>query len=258
MRVIPVAADQAVTTQRLAKPSRERKAHGRSWTRPASAIVISMAVTWLVITTVGNVLWNPEAWGYDYRFYQAVGARWLADGSYYWPYQLAGPYDFTMMVDVLYPPNALYLFVPFAVLPAILWWSIPAAVLVYVVASYRPLLWAVAVMFLCLCYGRAQYAWVMGNTDIWMTAAVAAGLRWGWPVVFLFLKPTMAPLTLIGIRRRSWWVAVAVVAVLSLPQLPLWFDYLAAMRNLSLAADYSLGSLPILAVPVVAWLARTK
>ena len=35
----------------------------------------------------------------DWEFYRDLGASWLANGSYYQPHQLAGPYVFTTMVD---------------------------------------------------------------------------------------------------------------------------------------------------------------
>ena len=46
-------------------------------------------------------------------------------------HQLAGPYDVTLMTDVLYPPSALLLFVPFSILPIVLWWVVPIAITGY-------------------------------------------------------------------------------------------------------------------------------
>jgi hypothetical protein len=66
----------------------------------------ALAGGWIVLVTVANALDDPRVFGYDFRFYRDVGARWLADGLLYLPHQLAGPYDFAMMVDVVYPPNA--------------------------------------------------------------------------------------------------------------------------------------------------------
>lgn len=45
------------------------------------------------------------------------------------------------------------------------------------------------------------------------------------------------------------------MAVFGIATLPLWRDYLTAMTNLRVGPDYSLGSLPLLLVPVVAYLA---
>ena len=55
--------------------------------------------------------------GVDYLLYRDAAARWLAGGPFFEPYQLAGPYPISAG-DILYPPVALWLFVPFTVLPA--------------------------------------------------------------------------------------------------------------------------------------------
>lgn len=198
----------------------------------------------------------PTDIGMDFRFYRDVGARWLTDGSYYLPRQLAGPYDVQLMADVLYPPHALVLFVPFAFLPAILWWAVPIGVTLYIIRDMPPAPWAVVGMLLLLMWPRAHAAFIFGNSDMWMMAAVAAGLRWGWPALLVTIKPTVAVLALVGLRRRSWWVVVGLLALASLPMLPLWFDYALSVRNLRIDPWYSLGSLPLLLIPVVAWLGR--
>ena len=43
------------------------------------------------------------------------------------------PYDLAPMADVLYPPHALFLFVPLVFVPAIVWWVVPIAVITYAV-----------------------------------------------------------------------------------------------------------------------------
>lgn len=218
--------------------------------------VIVLVGSWLLFVALFYIVREPRSIGYDYAFYRDVGARWLADGTYYLPYQTAGPYSFTTMLDVLYPPTGLFLFVPFAVLPAVLWWLIPAAITGYVIWSCRPNVWTVALILLLLAWPKATNSIVYGNTDIWMMATVAGGLRWGWPALFLLIKPTLAIFALVGIRHRSWWVGLAVLVVVSLLQLPLWLDYVVAMRNLAIHADYSLVSIPMLLIPIVAWVRR--
>jgi hypothetical protein len=215
-------------------------------------LVAEMAIAYLAISRDGD-LWI------DYVFYRDVGRSWLEGGSYYLPRQLTGePYDVALMVDVLYPPHALFLFVPLAFLPAILWWLVPIAILAVAIVGWRPAMWTWPIMILLFMWPRANAAFLFGNTDMWMAAAVAAGLRWGWPAIALTLKPTLLPLAFIGARTRAWWIALVVLGLVSLAMLPLWIDYLTAMRTVSVGLDYSLGSLPLLLIPVVAWLGRRR
>ena len=100
---------------------------------------------------------------------------------------------------------------------------------------------------------RTQTAFLFGNTDLWMAAAVAGGIRWGWPAALLVIKPTFLPFAIVGVRRREFWIALAVVAIVSIPMAALWLDYVQAIRNMTIDADYSVGSLPS-CLPVVAWL----
>jgi hypothetical protein len=224
------------------------------------AVAVSLAGVVLVVVSWVNLtmVMGAGGLGVDYLYYAGIGQRFLDTGAYYCPHQLAGPYDITLMHDVLYPPSALVLFVPAAVLPAPLWWIVPIGVTVYVVAGWRPSAWGVAGMLLLLSWPRANGAFLFGNTDMWAMAGVAAGLRWGWPAVFLLIKPTFAPFALVGIRHRSWWLVLAGMAVFGLLTLPLWLDYLTAMTNIRVPSDYSLGSIPLLLVPVVAWVTRLR
>jgi len=90
-------------------------------------------------------------------------------------------------------------------------------------------------------------------------AGVAGGLLWGWPAAVIVFKPSFAPFMLIGVRRRSWWLAIALVALLAVVMLPEWFRYVTALQNLeSPGLVYSLGDLPLLLVPVIAWAARRR
>lgn len=194
--------------------------------------------------------------GMDYDYYREVGARWLTDGSYYWPHQLAGPYDVRLMVDVLYPPTALVLFVPLVFLPAVVWWIVPLGVIGYALWRWRPDVRVWPVLVLLAMWPRAMGTVFHGNTDMWVAAGIAGGLLWGWPAAFVVLKPIFAPLALVGIRRRSWWFAAALGLASIVVMLPLWRDYVVAMVNLRIGLDYSLTSLPLMAIPIVAWVAR--
>jgi hypothetical protein len=111
-------------------------------------------------------------------------------------------------------------------------------------------------MFLLLAWPRAHGAFLWGNTDMWMAASVAAGLRWGWPALALTLKPSLALFALVGTRRRSFWLGAIVLAAFAIWTLPMWLDYFTVMRNTRLSLDYSWRSIPLLLIPLIPWLAR--
>src|SRR4249919_2944324 len=107
--------------------------------RPALALsVVLLAIPIAFVLLVPHPLEQP--FGVDFRLYQDATARWLASGQFYEPYQLAGPYPISAG-DILYPPVALWLFVPFAVdggpvldaIQAVVWWALPLGVVAAVV-----------------------------------------------------------------------------------------------------------------------------
>lgn len=236
------------------------------WDRPlwlgvtVAVMGLVLEASWLVFVIIGpDPVWGL---GMDFRYYASLGTRWLADGTFYLPHQLVGPHQAGLLgmdplVDTLYPPHALLLFVPFAVLHAVLWWTVPIAVTGYVLYRLRPPAWAWLVMLALLAWPRAIGAYLFGNTDIWMVAGIAAGLRWGWPVLLVTMKPTLAPFALLGIRRRSWWLAATLGVPFVVLSWPLWMDYIRAMQNVrGLDLGYNLGSLPLMLVPLVAYVKR--
>ncbi len=223
--------------------------------RYAGVIAAGSVLAAIALTTVQEIIGSDDLF-IDHAYYQQVGQRFLDDGTYYLSHQLAGPYRVTLMSDVLYPPTALLLFAPLAVLPAVMWWAFPVLVLAACVRAWRPSATGVALMLLLLSWPRAHAAFIYGNTDMWVMAGVAAGLRWGWPAVFITLKPSFVPFALIGVRRRGWWLAALALGAISIAMLPLWFDYVRAMTNLHAPLGYSVGSIPLMLVPVVAWATR--
>ena len=100
---------------------------------------------------------------------------------------------------------------------------------------------------------------VAGNTDMWVSAVVALGLQFGWPVAFLLLKPSSAPLMLIGLRAWKPFLVTGILVIAELALLPLLQQYLVAISNAGAGASvlYSLPSAPLLLLPVVAWAFRT-
>lgn len=223
-----------------------------------AAVIIGVLVVAETIYLAAVYLPRPgQVLGNDYHFYRDVGVRWLANGSYYLPEQLAGPYDLRPMFTVLYPPTALLLFVPFGVLPWVLWWAVPIALLGYALWTFRPAAWAWVVMLTLMAWPHAIGSYLFGNTDMWATAFIALGLRFGWPAVLVALKPLYLPFALVGARRRSFWVAGVMLGAFSLLMFPLWKDYSVAMTNIRIDASYWLLSIPLLSIPLVAWRGRT-
>ncbi len=215
-------------------------------------LVAEVVISFTLVRDAGE-LWI------DYTFYRQIGVRWLADGTYYLPHQLTGvPYGLVPMQDVLYPPTALFLFVPLTVVPAVVWWIVPVGVLAATTWLWRPRPLALLAMLLLLMWPRAESAFIFGNSDMWMAAAVAAGLRWGWPALLLVVKPIFLPLAALGADRISWWVGAGLIVVVSLAMLPLWSQYIVAIRSLRIGLDYSIGSLPLLLVPIMGWLGRDR
>ncbi|HEV8282494.1 MAG TPA: hypothetical protein VGQ02_11575 [Candidatus Limnocylindrales bacterium] len=199
--------------------------------------------------------------GEDYRFFVGAARRWLDTGLFYLPHQLDGPYEAMTAVDVLYPPVALWLFVPFTVLPAPLWWLIPVGIVVVHVVLARPS-WPSWPLIALLCwFPRSESMIIWGSTGMWVTALVALGLRFPGVAPFVLLKPTFAPFALIGIRDRAWWLGLGVFVIACLALLPLWPDFVTALRNnvgpWPPGALYSLPDYALVVVPIAAWLART-
>ena len=80
--------------------------------------VISLVILAFPIVDFVSAAMKPNFNGYggiDYTLYMDATRRWLAGGSFYEPYQLAGPYPI-QMGDVLYAPNAMPLFIAFTAL----------------------------------------------------------------------------------------------------------------------------------------------
>ena len=200
----------------------------------------------------------------DYHAFILAGQRLLA-GSPFQPYQLAGPYSALAgdrsvdQVPFLYPPPYALVGIVLGAVPAFLWWALPLALLGYLIAWWRPEPWAWPVMAAILVWPATSSVVITGGTTMWVVALTAAGLRWHWPAALILLKPSFLPVALIGIRHRSWWIAVGILGLVSLAMLPLWFDYLTAMRNASdVRPWYSVGDLPFILLPIVAWAARCR
>jgi hypothetical protein len=223
-----------------------------------SALVFALPV--LFVLAIPHPLEQP--FGVDFTLYRDVTIRWLDGGPYFEPYQLAGPYPISAG-DVLYPPVALWLFVPFALLPApvawVLWYALPILAVVFALWRLRPRPASWPLIALCVAWPTTLLKTWTGNPVIWCVGALALGVLYAWPSVFVVLKPSLGPFALFGVWRRSWWVAAAVVVVASLPFGALWLDWLTSLRNSEGGGLlYSSLEIPMLLLPLVAWAFRTR
>ena len=229
------------------------------------AILISLAICLVPVAFV-LVVPHPleQPFGVDRDLYLGVTRRWLDGGTYFEPYQLAGPYGIRAG-DVLYPPVALLLFLPFAVtglLGAVAWFAVPLVGSAWCVVRLRPrpIVWPL----LALCASNPTTllkAWT-GNPVIWSMLALSLatlGPRWRAAAPFALLKPSLAPFALFGANRRPWWAGLAALAILSVPFAGMWGDWLTSLANSRGGGLlYSALEIPILALPLVAWAGRTR
>lgn len=209
------------------------------------------AARWAGVTEQGLV-------GTDYAAYRVFAERFLETGSQYLPEQLTGPYDsqpVTGPPPSMYPPVALLLFLPFAPLPALAWWLLPIGLTAWCLRGARPPLWTWPLIAGALAWPETTTIVMVGNTTMWGVAAVAAGARYGWPAVLLAIKPTLLPFAVVAVRRRSFWVACAIVALASVPLATEWSRWIVAVGNGSAGAGYSFGSYPALGA---AWLLASR
>lgn len=231
----------------------------------APTIAMAIAIGILVGILASSVLLIDEIqqqWGEDYRFFMTATRRWLDSGEFYLLHQTAGPYEAQSAVDVLYPPVVLWLFVPFTMLPAALWWAIPIGILTWHVWASRPAWWTWPVIAALCWVPRDQSIVIWGNTAMWIAAFVALGLRFPAASPLVLLKPTFVPLAFIGIRSRAWWFGLGAVASASIGLLPLWFDYVRAVQNnigsWPPGIAYSLPDYLLCGMPVIAWVGRSR
>lgn len=203
---------------------------------------------------------GPAAVTGDHMIYMSAIHRWEAGEGFYRPYQMAGPYTIGI-TEVLYPPTIIPLLVVFDALPAVLWWIVPLGITAAVVVYWRPSLLGWTLVLGCLAWPAVFEVLAYGNPGLFMAAAVALGTVWGWPSVLVLLKPTLAPFALVGVRRRSWWIALGIFGAYSLVFLPMWVDYVAALANARgplVSPLYSLNQVPLMLVPLVARWAATR
>ena len=230
----------------------------RLWRLAALILTVGMLIAIPLEILVGVTQRRSDfALGSDFAVYVEAARRWMSGNGFYLARQLQGPYPL-QVGDVLYPPTTLWVFVPFTVLPAALWWTVALGVLGYVVWTWRPAIWTWPVMAAGLAYGMTPLMYLRGSPVIMVAALVAAGLRWGWPGALVLLKPSVLPFALAGIRSRGYWLTVALLGLLTLPLMSMIPDWIRVMVDgQGGGLLYSINDVPLLTVPVVAWLGRS-
>jgi hypothetical protein len=237
---------------------------GRSPARDGVAfgLILCLVATY----ALSFVLAVPGDVGRDLAVCQRQAQAWLGGAPMYPAFELEGSFPIGGFGLILYPPITNALFVPTLLLPLPLWWLIPAAIVGAAVYRLRPKGRWLLVIGLCLLFPNSVDLIVAGNPDMWIAAALAIAIYWRPAAAFVFLKPSLFPLGLIGIRSRGWWAVVAVFGAVSLVLLPQTLDWLTVLRNGQggMAGGhpsgiiYSIMDLPLLGVPLVAWAGSTR
>lgn len=198
--------------------------------------------------------------GRDFGLYLEATARWMHGGSFYEPWQLSGPYD-AAWGQVFYPPWTLLLLVPGTILWP-LWFAIPPVITAWVVWRHRPSMWAwIVIAALVVWFPGVVLPYWAGTPTTWVVMFLALGTRWPWLSALVLLKPSVFPFAAFGIRDRRWWFAAASLGVIALLMWPMTLDWLHAIINARGPYSgllYSIGDIPLMVVPVIAWLGRTK
>jgi 4-amino-4-deoxy-L-arabinose transferase-like glycosyltransferase len=227
-----------------------------TWRWPLAAVVaisVALFLAQLVLYGLGTVDIIMLDW--DRGHYMDASRRFLETGQPYLAWEIAGPFDYTPLT-FLHPPLALWLMVPFTFVPDVLWYLVPVAIILAVIASWRPSPIALALVGLCILWPRTPAMVVTGNTDMWVAAFVALGLRFGWVGPFVVIKPSLGPLALAGIHRRSWWLGLGLAVAMSIPFGLLWYDWFRVVTNSPGGLLYSALALPGTIFPLFAWWGR--
>lgn len=240
--------------------SRARPILSERWAKPTAA---ALTIVLLGLTAIEWTFgwFGPPNWRSavgDLTIYTEATRRVLDGGSWFLARQLAGPYE-VVWGDVLYPPTTSWFFLPWLVLPAWTFVVIPSAISAWVVARHRPTMWAWPLMALCLLWPVTGLKVLSASPNVWVMAAVAMGTLYGWPAALVLMKPTLLPFATFGIRSRAWWLTVVALAALTLPFLPSALEYpRVLLDSRGGGVLYSLWDVPLVLIPVIAWLGRKE
>lgn len=208
---------------------------GRSVAIAATVLLLLFAALELEAVVRGQA--SRGQIGGDLAVHLAVARRWVETGVLYSPTQLAGPYAYVNAwrpdgVVNLYPPPTVLLFVPFLLMPAILWWLIPLGIVAAGLIYWRPSWWSWPILAAALVPLPFSASLSTGNTTMWVVAALMLATRWPSAAILLALKPAVLPFAIPFVRYRSWWLAALVFGLVSLLFLPSWPLWWLAVQNL--------------------------
>jgi hypothetical protein len=255
-----------LTWPRSGQPVRQFD-NARLFRRRRDAVVLGTVALVIVLVPISTLIstWPRaiELWGHDFNLYLDAAARWLGGGPYYPAEQLTGP----VLDDgnrILYPPTALWLFGPLAMLPravaAVLWWVFPIGALVFQARRLRPQPIAWPFLALCVAWPPTVLTIVVWNSAPLFVGLLALGTLYRWPSALIFLKPSVLPFAFWGANRRSWWRVLAVLVVLSLPFGSLWLEWLQVVGNSHPVGGiwHSIQQFPMFFIPLIVWIGRAQ
>ena len=227
---------------------------------PLAIVILAIGGLRLALM-VAEAARSPGAIGIDHATAMDAARRWLGGSSPYLARQLAGPYtllgaNLSDSGEMLYPPVVLPFYAVASVAPAILWWAIPVVLSSVAIWRARAARWAWPILALCLTVGPSLATLIAGNPVMWIIATSLWAPSLGWPGPLAVLKPSVAPLALLGIRHRSWWIAAGILGVACLAFGSLWADWYRSVVNMQTPGLggilYSVPELPFLLIPVIA------
>jgi hypothetical protein len=257
VRAIDGPSTTTPSSPSAAAPDFDRQRFLRRVVIAGSLAVVGIQVALYVVGWLANH--NAIPLGLDWLGYRAGFDRLLATGTPYAPFELAGPFT-PEHLDFIHPPNALVLIAPFAILPQPLdylaWIAIPIAIFCYLLRGLP--WWAWPAVALLSTTNSLQYPILNGNSSLFMTAIFGLGIRYGWVVGLLAMKPTLAPLAIVGFRRspRTLLVAGTLAIVPILVTLPWLADYVTVARNMQgIPLTYSVSNYSLIALAALPWVA---
>lgn len=223
-----------------------------------TAVTVALAAVELVYGLFGPPNWRAAV-GNDLKFYADISARLFNRGYWFEERELHGPFQMDFMRDVLYPPAAAWVFLPFNVIQLGGLLLIVVGTSFWLLHQWRPAPWTWPILALCLAWPLTLLKGLAGTSSLLVMTGLGLALRYGWPGAFILLKPSFLPLGLLGIWTRGWWIAVAVFLVASLPFISDTLRYPEVLMNMRNPRGflYSLEDLPMILMPVIAWLGRT-